>query len=803
MQEGYYYEEAVAEIETLEETTKPSFFTWFGRSLLLLFVFVFPLFVLPTTIAPLEINKGYLAPIVGFVLLIAWFGGALQEGRVRFAKSWALYAYGLFLGIWLISTILSQNIFSSFWGLGSETTTFFVFLTGGIFLFSIPALFDEPKWIYRVLTSIILSFVIIGGIFLVRTLMDVSLFSDSLGRSFNPVGSWSILGAFFAFMVALLLPFFGVAQRRLRIIAGTLCVIALLFLALTNFLYGIIGVGVVSLVYVALLLSRRMMRSSFFGISLAILLLVTLLILIQVPMAELAGKFRAPPEVSPSFSSTAGIIQKTLEESPLVGTGPNTFALLWERYKPRVLNDTPLWSLRFSNGNSLVGTIVAEGGMLGGIALVAFMLLLTMTVLKALGQSNLDDLHETLLRSTIGGVIFLWFLWWVHPTSIFIVYLTFIMTGIFLAMIRVMGLAETADIDLFSSTERGFVASLAIIFLLIGSIVGIYFQATRYIAGLYFVRGLDEFNTGKGLNSARITIAKAMTYDAYRDQYWRTLAQLEIKKLERIISSAANIPREEAQEQFRVSLAAAIDDAKKASDLGPRDSVNWMVLGQVYEVVIPFVPGSSDLALENYNRAKDLAPTNPAILLGIARSHLATGGALALRGGADVSRNLISAEQDKAVEALTKATELKSDFAEAHFLLAQIYASQGKIDEAITRAEAAYQLAPRDIGVLFQLGLLYYQKNDLERALAAFSRAIELNPGYSNALYFAGLIDDRQGRKEDALVKFTKIRELNPDNKEVLMIIENLNRGKPALDATTPPPPEKRPEPPVKEDLAP
>ena len=147
-----------------------------------------------------------------------------------------------------------------------------------------------------------------------------------------------------------------------------------------------------------------------------------------------------------------------------------------------------------------------------------------------------------------------------------------------------------------------------------------------------------------------------------------------------------------------------------------------------------------------------------------------------------------------------KAVALKPDYAEGHFLLAQVFDAEGQAAEAIRRGEAAALLAPQDIGTLFQLGLLYYRANRLQDAEIVFRRSTEISPNYSNARYFLGLIYDKLGKKTDAASEFQKILALNPDNEEVKKIISNLKAGKTALAGIVPPSqsPEKRKELPVK-----
>ncbi|MEK7642942.1 MAG: tetratricopeptide repeat protein [Patescibacteria group bacterium] len=801
MQEAYFEEEMVVEeYQEPTSTDQPTLLTVLGRWALVAFAFLMPVFVLPWTLSPIDLNKGYFAAFMVALAVMLWFGGALQEGSIRLPRTWIIYTYVLFLGSILLASLFSQNPIASLVGVGGETDTFLTFLIGGLFLIVIPALINDRVWVYRAILGLVGAFAVVMLFFIVRSIFNINPFEWSSGRSANLIGGWSIVGAFFAMSAALLLPFLNIEKKSVRVVVGILFASAVIGIALTNFTYSAMGLGLVLLLMLALLLSRRMGRSVMFGASLIMLIVLTLIILMRGPLGEVSGRLGAPVEASPNWTVTTSLIEKAFGESLLFGHGPNTFGVLWDRYKPVELNSTPLWAVRFTAGSALAPTIIAGGGLLAAITLLFFYFTVFAFVFRGLAAFTDHEGDTMLLRSLAGALVVMLFLWWMHPLNGTLVILTLFILGLFVSAMNVAGLARVSEINLFSSTERGFITSLAIILLLIGSVAGVYYEAMRYVSQVAFAEGVNAYNAGEGINTARISMTRAAQYDSRQDQYWRALTQLETVNLQRIISTR-DVPQNELQERFRLALSSAIDYGKHATDAGPQDSANWTAIAQVYETVI-FMPGSYDFALEYYDKAAQLAPTNPQIPLNIARTHIGYANALLLQDNSKENQNRAVTAQNKAVEALEKAVSLKPDFAEAHFLLAQIYQQQGKTNDAIARAESAFQLRPNDIGVLFQLGVLYYQKNDFARAKVAFERAVEQNSDYSNALYFLGLIYDKEGAKEKALETFRKVASLNANNKEIQTIITNLEAGKPALESVETPP-EDRATPPVSESVKP
>jgi tetratricopeptide (TPR) repeat protein len=112
-----------------------------------------------------------------------------------------------------------------------------------------------------------------------------------------------------------------------------------------------------------------------------------------------------------------------------------------------------------------------------------------------------------------------------------------------------------------------------------------------------------------------------------------------------------------------------------------------------------------------------VAPNNPNVLLNL---------------GDMYSRHY---DYQKAIESLTKAIEVKPDYADAYHNLANVQVSlfvQDKNQEYLNEAVSNYQLAIKYNPLLWQsyqsLGIIYFNSKDYGKAAEYINHAIEINP---------------------------------------------------------------------------
>lgn len=772
-----------------------------------IFVFLLPIWVLPWTIFPLEINKAYLTFVGTAIIAILWLISFIQLGEIKIPKSAILLCLIIISLVWFIASIFSGNRTLSLIGEGYNLDSFssvaiFVFLA---ILSAI--LFQDKKDSLRVFYGFFVAAIVLFIFQLFRAVFDTVIlpFNVFSSRTSNLFGSWNELGIFFgltALESLIFLQFFpapargwgGSASRQGRgspgaaggkkIFFGIILVLSLLALAGINFTAAWITLASFAIVLLIYIFSVSKEKRLISGLPLIIFIVSVIFIFLR----PLVGDFLASAnlnfiEVRPSWSATFDIAKSVLKENPVLGTGPGTFVYNWLTFKSQSINLTPFWQARFNSGVGLLPSMIISAGVLGILAWFVFLVFLLLQIFKVISSDDAeeeDGNSQFLLIASFLGAIYLWIFNIIYVPSFAVFALAFIFTGLFIGQAAGAGKIKIWRLNFLGSPKIRFVASIAILAVIIAAAGVFYVFTKKYAASYYFAKGISVFNVEGNIDKAKAYFSKAANFDP-QDRYYRGLTEIGFLELNRILNDTS-LPADELRVNFQNILTSTIQTAQLSVKANSLDPLNWGILARVYGEVVPLkIEGAANLALSNYDEALKRDPLNPEYLVAKARV------------------SIQSNDLGNARDFLQKAIILKPDYVVSNFLLAQMEAAAGNLDEAIKRNRDAQFLAPNDIGILFQLGLLYYQKKDYDSAKIVFERAVVLNENYSNARYFAGLIYDREGNKEKALEQFEKIKNLNPDNQEIKNILKNIRADRPALEGIAPPAPapEKREKPPL------
>lgn len=768
---------------------------------LFLTIFLIPFFFIPSSSVGFVLSKTfllYLGVILSFIFL---FIAKLKEGKFELPRS-ILFVFAILVPlVYLIASLFSGVVGTSILGGGFEIDTFGMIATLFLLFILVTILFKSKQKLLYLYLGFFISVVLVLLFQILRLIFGPEFLS--LGTFFSPissiVGKWNDLGIFFGLAVVLLLSIleFLNITKFMKFVSYVILLLSIVFLVIINFTTVWFVVGIFSLilfVYSLMFKSKEQIdtagsiteaspKKKFPLIPLLIFIISLVFVisggLFTDTISSTFGTFQL--EARPSWQSTFEIAGKTLKENPILGVGPNRFNTEWLMNKPEGINSTIFWNTDFNFGISLIFSSLITTGLFGFISWVLFIIMFLFVSIAGVFNLKEDLLKKSIVISSFFASIYLWIFSILYVPDIVVLSLTFIFSGILIASLYNDEAIKKIDISFSKDSKIGMIViSISVILLALIILLGV-FVTKKFVSNIYFQKGMTYANVDGDIVSSEANIKMAIKFDE-NDLYYRTLAQIDLVKLNQI-ASQKDIEEKVLQEQFRNALGEAIDNVKKAIDLDKTNYLNWISLGNVYEVIIPLkVEGAYQSALASYQEALKYNPENPSIYLTMARLEV-------------LNKNI-----KKAKEYITTSLAKKENYTEAFFLLSQIEVDQGNISAAVSSVESASILSPNDSTVFFYLGLLRYNNKDYNKAITALERAVGLSPSYSNAKYFLGLSYEKVDRITDAIEQFEDVKTLNPDNKEVQQILNNLKNGKSSFAGTeSGASPEDREELPVKE----
>jgi tetratricopeptide (TPR) repeat protein len=189
-------------------------------------------------------------------------------------------------------------------------------------------------------------------------------------------------------------------------------------------------------------------------------------------------------------------------------------------------------------------------------------------------------------------------------------------------------------------------------------------------------------------------------------------------------------------------------------------------------------------ALIHYNRAIELAPNHPDVLINRAVVNQVLGfhqpalhdleQALQVseNPGAYLHRGFVRerlGERKRALEDYSRAIRLDADFAEAHFRRGLLYAKLGEQDKAFQDQNQVLELDRYHAGALTARGTARAALGDVRWALSDLDKGCALAPSRYEAFYHRGCVRRQFEMYDEALADFGRAIELAPEVAAVFM----------------------------------
>jgi len=748
--------------------SKTGFWNKLAKACLFIILGATPVFFLPWTYYPVDVNKQILVALLAFIGVVAYLIDSLENKKILYPRSLVSLGVLLLTIVLIASSVFATARESSLFGNFIQADTLFVFVIGALlfFLSSVVLKREDLKFIARVFfigfsAAILFSLLQIFGAFILP--LD---FTRQI--NFNTIGSMLNLGIFAAFGLAVIISIlFDLSLNKIQtIVLSVLGAIALFLLIILNYT----AIWYVLALFAIFLAARKFLAES--RLNSGLVVIIGVFIFLGLVSQFLPTIVRLPAELRPNLTSSWVVAKSSVQSGNfLLGTGPASYANSYSAYHSAEINKTNFWSMRFNQGFNLPLTMLATTGLLGCLTLLLLLLAFTRK------YSQLFLRQEVFVIAS--GAMFLIVAWFFSPN--FFTEVIFIFFGLGLAESLTGDLRERSTVS--QSKARTFALFISIIIIFALGLAGSFFVGKKYAAAIHYGRCLMAYNQAGDTTGALSECNQAISLDQKSDAYYRTMSQLLLLDAEKLSADAGRAGQDATALRAKVQneIALAIEAGRQATVLSPADRDNWSNLGSIYEKLVAIADTSDSFAEENYSKAMALDPNNPQEPLNIARTYISSADIL----GADKS-DLKKSKLEKAKSYIDKSIALKPDYAAANYLRAVIALREGKTADAIKSLETAKKSAIEDAGLAFQLGTLYYNTDKLNEARGEFERAVAIDANYSNARYFLGLIYDKLGDKPAAIAQFEKISALNPDNQEVKDILKNLRAGKPAIATAAP-----------------
>lgn len=777
-------------------------------------IFLIPLFFLPVTVSPVELNKLALLIVLVGLAGVSWIGRMVTENELQLKRSFLSVPLLVFTAAYVLSSVFSMNRENSVWGyFGGESSSLTALIFFVLLFYVISNNFSSGRTARLLIINLLISSsiaFIVADFYMFG--IEFLKFSGAEGKGFNTIGNVFSLatyaGSLLVFSAALVTE--RVKGRVLRTVAFTTAILSLITVTLVNYkLVWLILVIVMALLMTVGILRNTKHRSGVFIFPTIIFIFCLFGFFMKKPIVPVDG---LPSNVSLSYKATIEVAWSGVKERFLFGSGPNNFSYLYSKNKGNMGN---LASLNFDQGISFASTLLGTGGM--AVFLSYLFLVFVMgryagvkvykTFFGEVSQTPDEEEGELEEKKIITPASLLWlfvtlmlFLTTSSLALMFVWWLAFAILDALSDKNKVGGLDVRSKVSVLAEkigmrgkkikeedlSKVSLIISLMFVGIITGFIAVVYVLSQKYIAAAYFQEALKESGSSENpnLESVGDKIAKAIYYNGSRDQYYSSLSDVFLLLANKRIADKGK----DIGDEDRSYIWTAVDQGTRAAGgaiaVDRNNYNNYVKLGSIYEGIIGLVDGVDQSALENFEKARDLSPYDPYIYNQIARIYLTRYDIEIVKAAKENNGTLNeipdSAKENlkRAEENLNKSLEIYSGDQAARLMLASVYELKGDLKGAIKITEENLTAAPSNFNLALGLSLLYYKDKNYDEAIGLLEQVVKIWDKFSDARYVLGLSYVQKGDLAKAKEQFAKVLELNPDNADVKRIVADLNAGR-------------------------
>ncbi len=766
--------------------------------------FLIPLVVCTAAQDAVELPKQTVLVAAAAVAAIAWIGRVVAEKRVAITRNWVHLVAVVWLVAYAVLSFTSVDRGTSLWGSMGQASWSFATMASLVVLYSVLVnRVRSTTQVYNLLFSFLLGSGLAAGYGVLQLYAGTAFSFGIAGASgvttIGTVFALSMLASVTT-VIAAGLAFHGCKNHVCALgepgVLGNIArgitvgsgILSLLVLVRVDFwgAWLAVLVGTVCTVLMGFWKGGRLFETKRL-IAPAFLALVSLVML----FVRLPWPTTVPGELAPSAKASWLIAQSALKEHPVLGTGPGTWVYSYAKYRVQIINESPLWNVRFERGSSAFLTLLATIGILG---VSLWVLLLGSVLVKTIAhyREETNEDVQTAIAVVSGGWIALAFSGFVYNYNV-------AHQTVFWLLLALLGALMTRQVLVWDGRKAaGTSGAFGIAFLIITVVAcsSAWVAGQRMYAERVFTQALRTFQGGATIDTVLPEFERAVSLNAASDLYLRNLSQALLVKASLLMKDGAT--PDVFANQVRPIVARLIELGIRARELNPSNVDNWSNLAFLYQSIASFSAGADEHAIKQYREAAVREPNNPVYLTEVGKLYI-------LR--ADAYRAQLQAKDPKAVEiarasiaenlrdaraALEEATQLMGTFFPARYHLAVVNEREGRIGDAIAQLTAAAQTRRSDAGLAFELAMLHYRSSymtqDVKQRAARQDAARQLldqiagfDPSRVNARWYLAALHEERGEGAQAIGHLEALMKLvsGPERELVKAKLEAFKKQSP------------------------
>ncbi|MFH1598504.1 MAG: hypothetical protein ABIB97_05585 [Patescibacteria group bacterium] len=627
-------------------------------------VFLLPVFLLPFSQDLIEISKTILLYFFVSVASGTYLLQMVVEKRYKTTKNKINILVLSFLLLYIISTIFSLNWRVSLFGLlGYYDAT----LITTIFLVAFYFVIINTNWRRQDILKIFYSLFASAGlviIFSTLQLFDVHLFSQiaTQSRSFNLVAnSVSVFAVFLALIIPIALGFIMFLKKTPRILLSCLALASFVLLILFDSYVGWFALVVglfLFLIFIAW--QSRELASGW-------VILPTFLIIISILMIFLSVNNYTNLDLENDIVLGQGnswkVTGSVLRSRFLSGSGPQTFHYDLVTHRPDSFNAHPYWNLSFVKANSQWSQFLATTGIINFLVILTIAYLFLSKGLKRIisQKPSLDWIIDMAIVITFFSLLLLGF---VYSYNIVMSFIFWLMLA--LGTVRFLVVARD-DSSVVKKEKKDVISGISFALGIGFVIVVMVFSVRFYMAEYHVVKAQESISNLDDIKTVEDHFIKASRLNPFMSDNYFGLAESYL------VDAGLNVQQGINDIDNLIILAAAA--VNKGVELENDSARALRKKAAIYRDFRQYVTETEKIVFANYDQIKLISPNDPLVYYEAGQSYLVY--ALDFMELPEQQKT-INQYLDLAEADLLKAVEIKKDFIEARFILAQVYDLMGQ-----------------------------------------------------------------------------------------------------------------------------